>query len=46
MSLLTVKKISALPITESNFKPYGQLITEKPLTGIKLLDARFRLGKG
>ncbi len=30
MSSLTVKKISALPITESNFKPYGQLITPSP----------------
>ena len=30
MSSLTVKKISALPLTESNFKPYGQLITPSP----------------
>ena len=28
--LLSVKKISAIAITESNFKPYGQLITPSP----------------
>ena len=27
MPLLAVKQISAIPITKSNFKPYGQLIT-------------------
>ena len=30
MSLLSIKKISAIPITESNFKPYGQLIIPSP----------------
>jgi hypothetical protein len=28
--LLSLKQISAIPITASNFKPYGQLITPSP----------------
>ncbi|MBE9045517.1 ureidoglycolate lyase [Pleurocapsales cyanobacterium LEGE 10410] len=28
--LLSVKQIAAIPITESNFKPYGQLIVPSP----------------
>lgn len=30
MQLLAVKQISATPITESNFRPYGELITPDP----------------
>ena len=30
MPLLCVKQIAAIPITKTNFKPYGQLITPSP----------------
>ena len=30
MPLLTVKQLSAISITKSNFKPYGELITPSP----------------
>ena len=30
MSLLTVRQLCAVPITKSNFKPYGELITPSP----------------
>lgn len=30
MSLLTVKQLAAIPITKSNFQPYGELITPSP----------------
>ena len=47
MPLLTVKKLSAIPITESNFKPYGELITPTPDgKAFDQSDARLNLQNG
>ncbi len=47
MPLLTVKQLAAIPITKSNFKPYGELITPSPDgKAFDRNDARLNLDNG
>jgi ureidoglycolate hydrolase len=47
MPLLTVKQLAVVPITKSNFKPYGELITPSPDgKAFDQSDARLNLDNG